>query len=448
MSGSSDEAARRALIRERAAASVQTALVPYRGSYAPRPVVQVPVELPIYRAENGRLAVLQSEHVRVHGLAEGYFRAEQALAEVQRLLHDQLLALAKDPAGPIFQELERTGVQTEALLVTADGVVLNGNRRLAAMRDLLRRDSDRYASFAEAQVTVLPEEIPPSEIEAIEATLQMAPETKLAYGWLARRLTIRRHRDEVGLTVPEICRAYRLQGIGQIAAELAELELAEIYLADYLGAPREYGRLAEAEPYFVGLRKTLAVLAAEERPTWRLAGFAMIRHAAELRIQAERYFPFTSPNPPYGPALALVRFGNDEQLWPERDADLDVDPLSPEDHRALQRLLGDPSRSGSCARRLSSHLDQVLTEHRERQLTSPRELLKKAQHLNRQLAKLDPEALRDEQRRELLGALTETRFHAAQLAGSRRSQRLEGRITDLAGWIYYLRRKALLKSKR
>lgn len=435
-------------IRRRVAASEQTTYVPFGGSYRARPVVELPIRLPIYRAENGRLAVVLAGERRKRGLPPDHFRERQEDREVQQLLHDELVTLARDPAGPIFQELERTAVQTEALLVTADGVVLNGNRRLAAMRHLLDRDPDRYADFAEVQAAVLPDDVAPSELESIEATLQMAPETKLAYGWLARRLTIRRHRDVVGLSHDQICRAYRLAGPAQIAAELAELELAERYLAEYLGRPGEYQRLAEAEPFFVGLRQTLAGLAAEERRTWRLAGFAMIRHARELRIQAERYFPFAAPNPPYAPELALVRFGNDEQLWPEREAEEKVEPLSGGDHRRLQEAIGDAPRSRRVARALTGHLDQVLSEHRERQLTSPRELCKKAKHLNRQLAKLEPERLGDEQRRELLGVLAETRFHAEQLAAGRPTAGLEGRLTDVAGWLYYLRRKALLKSKR
>ena len=423
-------------------------MIPSADSYAARPVIEVPIGLPIYRADNGRLAVVLSEQAREQGLAPDHFRHRQESPDVQRLLHEQLLALSRDPAGPIFQELERTAVQTEPLLATADGVVLNGNRRLAAMRALFGRDADRYADFAEVRVAVLPEALGPSELESIEATLQMAPETKLAYGWLARRLTLRRHRNVVGLTTDEICRSYRLAGAGQIAVELAELDLAETYLADYLGRPAEYGRLEDAEPLFVGLTKTLSGLPPIERQTWRFAGFAMIRHAKALRIQAERYYPFSAANPPYGPALALLRFGNDEQLWPERQAEEETEPLSQAEHRLLHRPLGKLDRSEQNARALVAQLDLVLAEHRERQLTSPRELIKKTQHLNRQLAKLDPTALPDGQRRQLLGVLAETQFHSEQLLRGRKSKGLEKRVTDLVGKLYYLRRRALLESKR
>jgi hypothetical protein len=46
-------------------------------------------------------------------------------------------------------ELEREARQVEPLLVTAEGLVVNGNRRLAAMRALQLRDPVRYAGFAE-----------------------------------------------------------------------------------------------------------------------------------------------------------------------------------------------------------------------------------------------------------------------------------------------------------
>jgi hypothetical protein len=151
------------------------------------------------------------------------WRAAQETPAVQEVLHGLLLRKAEDRAGPIFAELQRLGQQTEPLLALFDGLVVNGNRRLAAMRELLRRDPRRYAPFAEVAVAVLPEGTAPDEVEYVEAALQMAPETKLGYGWLDRRLKLRRQRDVLGLPTQQIMEAYRIDDAGQILRELGEL---------------------------------------------------------------------------------------------------------------------------------------------------------------------------------------------------------------------------------
>jgi hypothetical protein len=117
---------------------------------------------------------------------------------------------ARDPQGPILQELERLAVQTEPLLMDAEGVVVNGNRRLAAMRWLLAVDAQRYSRFEQPMAAVLPPEVERADLEFIEAALQMAPETKLAYSWLDRRLKLREQREQLGLADAWIVEAFRM----------------------------------------------------------------------------------------------------------------------------------------------------------------------------------------------------------------------------------------------
>ncbi len=154
------------------------------------------------------------------------------------------------------------------------------------------------------------------------------------------------------------------------------------------------------------------------------------------------------PNPAYAPFLCLQRFGNEEGLWPPRQSEDRLPKFSEQEYSALRRLLSDPARSAKTAAAIMKHLDRLLAEHREEQLTSPRHLIQSAHHLNRQLAKVTPENFSDAQRRELGGLLNETNFHARNLSGERRQTLVEATLSHLAGWIYFIRRKALLISKR
>ena len=64
---------------------------------------------------------------------------------------------------PIMKVLHGERKQTEPLLMTPDGIVINGNRRLAAMRELFQIDLSDYKSFQVVQVAILPSDA--SEIE-------------------------------------------------------------------------------------------------------------------------------------------------------------------------------------------------------------------------------------------------------------------------------------------
>ena len=185
-------AERTRLIGELAAAARASHFAPLRGRYEATPVISAPEALLLYRVENGRLIAELEEHALRQGLSLADLRARQESLEVQRLLHGFLAAKAASAEGPILQELAEVGQQIEPLLITADGVLINGNRRLAAMRELLRRDPERYAAFSAVSAAVLPADVTAAEIEGAEAALQMAPETKLAYGWINRRLKLRR----------------------------------------------------------------------------------------------------------------------------------------------------------------------------------------------------------------------------------------------------------------
>jgi hypothetical protein len=156
---------------ENAAESVH--FVPFHDGYREAPVVTIDNDLLLYHADNGRLFA--------ELVAAGVAREQRDDETQQQLLHELLLEKARDPAGPIFDELERHAKQTEPLLIAADGVIVNGNRRLTSMRELRARNPERFASFANVLVAVLPDQFTHEDIEFIETALQLAPDLKLDY---------------------------------------------------------------------------------------------------------------------------------------------------------------------------------------------------------------------------------------------------------------------------
>lgn len=404
---------RRRRIAESTGGAAQGHFVPFRGAYLETPVAQLPSELLLYRADNGRLMVEVAQLLREQGREwEAWYRAREE-RDVQELLHGLLLAKARDPRGPIFQELEGQGRQVEPLLVTTEGLVVNGNRRLAAMRELYQRDPRRYASFAEVRVAVLPSDVEPADIEFIEAALQMAPETKLSYGWIERRLKLRRQRDVLGLAVARICEAYRLEGPEQLERELAELALAEDYLENFLGEAGRYAAIADAEPLFVGLHEQLAALPPGLRARWRLAGFMLIDGRTAVQGPLERHFPFAPPVPDQLPSQALRRFAQERDLLGE--AVDEGERLTESTSHALDHILADRRHSIANAKALFELMEGLRAEHLERR--APARVLRRIRSAREIMERLDPESLNQKQRRQLRGDLAALQEQATNLLG-------------------------------
>jgi hypothetical protein len=112
---------------------------------------------------------------------------------------------AGDPLGPAAQDAQysilrqqvgfvdlkedlKSRSQQEPAVVTADGILINGNRRAAALRSLFRDDDQPAAHYI--QCLVLPGDAMPSELVDLETELQIARDFKQDYGWINEALLI------------------------------------------------------------------------------------------------------------------------------------------------------------------------------------------------------------------------------------------------------------------
>lgn len=420
--------------------------VPLPGGLRRLPVAQVPAALPVYRFDNGRLIAELHEHAHQTGGVLEELRQSADSAPTQALLHQLLMAHAADDRGPIRQELRRLRQQTEPLLVTADGIVLNGNRRLAAMRSLLAEDPDTFACYSEISVAVLPADCPPADMEFIEAALQMAPETKLRYGWVNRRLKLRRQVEVLNLPRDWVLDAYQITDSEQLDRELAELELAEAYLTDRLGQPEHYAAISDAEKFFATLNTQLHTITPRLRPVWQSIGFAMIAARARLGNALSGIFPFEPPQPKQLPSQALRRFAQEklhvEDATPEADTAASVallddlrsffDACTPEDDGALQDLI---------------EVMRLLREE-QREAEKPAVMLQRIRRARQQMDRLSPDRLTEAQRSTLRSEVAAIQAQANHLLGENPEHRIEQSKTTMVKAVSgYLKRWRASTSK-
>ena len=154
----------------------------YRGKYRPLQIIEVPIELPIYRIENIRTKSLQKQWLVTHpDCDKKFFSEDVGSIEVQETQHQILKSLA-DKEGLLDTFKKGRLQQKEALIVTDEGVVVNGNRRLCAWRELYYSDRIKYSHFQSIRVAVLPDH-DPQGIYDLEVALQIHSDMKAEYVW-------------------------------------------------------------------------------------------------------------------------------------------------------------------------------------------------------------------------------------------------------------------------
>lgn len=286
-----DKADRIATINQEVNRSTRTERRTFRGEMTDLPVVRLEVGLPVYRINNGRTSVAQLSYVEANDCDEGFFDGSEEDASVQDAQDIILRELAKDSRASIYNELAQVAIQTEPLLLTSHGSVLNGNRRLAAMRELFNENPAKYSRYSHVDAAILPKNAVEKDLELLETELQLTPKTHLEYGWIERRLKLRRQVRELKIDRGRIKTAYRFRKDQDINVELSQLDLAEEYLSEYLKKPHAYEIVAKSELLFKDLEKSLRGSRATESESRRNLGFLLAKEAQNL---GDRVYGFKS----------------------------------------------------------------------------------------------------------------------------------------------------------
>ncbi|KKR24341.1 MAG: hypothetical protein UY78_C0007G0017 [Parcubacteria group bacterium GW2011_GWA1_53_13] len=164
-----------------------------------RKVYSVPIGLLRFRKENGRIASDVFSYEKLHGVIS------ETDSEGQKVLADFLKAKDPDQTDTLKKSVQQTG-QTDPAIITADGFLINGNRRRLVLEMLWEETHD--PEFSRMRVVILPGESeeggPPTvkEIEQVENRYQLYKDGKSEYSNFDRALSIRRKID-LGMSLEE-----------------------------------------------------------------------------------------------------------------------------------------------------------------------------------------------------------------------------------------------------
>ena len=209
-------------------------------------VYRLPFDLLFYNIRNGRFAAEFRELMQKEGRRINAEDAEDA-KKIQSLL------LKQEPKQReiLEEDLLRYG-QKDYGIMTWDGYVINGNRRMAILQKIKDSGKDEFGYLKVARLSKGIGEI---DLWKIEAGLQLSRQERLDYGPINTLLKLKEGKD-TGLTEKQI--AHSLYGgftEDGIKYNLRRLELIEQYL-EFIGKPKMYSKVIVHE-HFIVLQKIL-----------------------------------------------------------------------------------------------------------------------------------------------------------------------------------------------
>lgn len=243
-----------------------TYTVRWRGNDIHLVVIRVDTSFLRYRIESGRTRRKQMEYLEKDSQAPRDLFIDPETDAVQTAQHKILLGMV-DKAG-LRKDILKEG-QRQPAIITYDGYVLNGNRRLAALRD----EGAQYMDCV-----VLPTDAIPRDLYELELDLQMAKETKAEYNWVDELLHIRYGIDELGEDVSVVAKNMR-RTKQEIKSKIGMLHLVDFYL-EWLGKPDQHYIVGDKdEQVFGDLEKYTKKLKYPERQKiFREEVFTMLKN--------------------------------------------------------------------------------------------------------------------------------------------------------------------------
>jgi hypothetical protein len=215
------KASRIAVLRERVQEANKQAGptfdVPFRNKSISFRRIRIATDFPLYRIQSGRTHRAQSEYLERHPRHDRNFFDDPEDPRVQAAQHEILLLMIGE--RELDKDLSDRG-QLAPLVLTFDGYVVDGNRRLAALRE----SKEQYA-----EAVVLPEDAQAREIYETEIELQMQRETKAPYDWVDQAVHIEYGITKLGESHEVIARRMRMSK-QDILEELQKLDLVRMYL--------------------------------------------------------------------------------------------------------------------------------------------------------------------------------------------------------------------------
>lgn len=180
----------------------ETVTIEWRGQPMSVDVISMPVAMLSYNPDTHRIRAQRT----LDPDRDRQLREDPYGVEAQQYLHQLLMGQPSDPSktDPSFEALKedlREHSQTDPGIITRNGVLINGNTRCAALRELQREH---------IRVGVLPIDASHNDTQSVELALQLRKDHRRDYSFMNFLLAIE-ERVAAGRPATEIQRAFRIK---------------------------------------------------------------------------------------------------------------------------------------------------------------------------------------------------------------------------------------------
>ena len=140
--------------------------------------------------------------------------------------------------------------QRQPAIITFDGIVIDGNRRLACLNQLHKETGD--LQYSRIKVCVLPK-ANQKKLLYLENQLQLAKEFKIEYGPINERIRLKDMLEKYNFDLKEIAKSVNNKYTEKkIKKMIDELKLIDAYLIQ-IGRPNDYASIAHRTQHFIDL---------------------------------------------------------------------------------------------------------------------------------------------------------------------------------------------------
>lgn len=223
----------------------------YQGQLQRLPIYRVPLDFPKYRLNNGRTQAAQLAWLAKNpSYPSNFFTLDQESDEAQVIQHDLLKGMIT--SGTDLQKFFSETEQDQPFILTHQGFILNGNRRICSLRELINSDATYANRYGSIDIVVLPVSTE-KDWDELEARLQIVEDIQLDYSWTATAVMLRSRRDEHHYRVEDLAALYKMTK-PEVEEYIDMLSLGEDYLVAR-GNTNQYALIDKDEFAFRQLRK-------------------------------------------------------------------------------------------------------------------------------------------------------------------------------------------------
>lgn len=200
----------------------------YKGETKSFDVYSIPLELLAYNVDNGRISSLVKSYIKERG------GIDPTKSVGAKIIERFLFQSNEERNKKTRQDLIDNG-QLEFGIITADGVIVDGNRRASLLKSISEDKTlpqsvrDRCKYF---KTRILPEDADYKEILRLETTYQMSTDSKVDYNPIEKYLHAYDMKER-GFTLDEIKNYMGFKNSGEVTTTLDILSLIDEYLETY-----------------------------------------------------------------------------------------------------------------------------------------------------------------------------------------------------------------------